>query len=158
MSSRSSAVPAPRARQRVVEAVVLAQDAGHRRLVAHQQGLGRVVHLPGERVLDLLRTSHPLVRLVEHAALLGGARDRVEADGGHRDEERGDEEEREEQLGVDGGAHAGHPGDERADGRAGEEKGDDAVGFCPAPSASIDWRSRTSVPCKQPSGGLAAAG
>ena len=61
--------------ERVVEAVVLSQDIGQGRLVAHEEGHAGQVHLHGQRVLQLVRPRHALVGDVQLVGVLGHAPD-----------------------------------------------------------------------------------
>ncbi|HEX7328086.1 MAG TPA: hypothetical protein VF428_06070 [Casimicrobiaceae bacterium] len=93
----------------VVELVVLAQDPGDRRFVLREQRDVGEVHLSGQRRFTLLRESHQLVRLVEQPALVHDADDRLQSRQRHHDEQRRDDQERCEELGVDRRTDAGDP-------------------------------------------------
>ena len=108
-------------RERLVEAVVLAQDRRERLLVAHQQRHGREVHLHRERMVDLLRPVEALMRLVEQLALPRHAAHGVHAERSHGEDQERDAEEGDEQLALDRPAHPGHPANHGSQ-RAAQEK------------------------------------
>ncbi len=110
------------ARQRVVEAVVLAQDAPDRRFVLEDQRHRGVMHLQRERVLDLLRPMHTLVGLVEPAAVAIHGGEELHADDADRDDQAGDEQERGEQLDADRGLYPCDPPNEPTQRGAGQQK------------------------------------
>ena len=97
------------ARERAVEAVVLAQDPRDRGLLLRKQRECGEVHLSGQRILDLLGRVDPLMRLIEQPTLSRRAHLRQQARHGHRDEQQRDDQEAGQKLGMDGGANGRHP-------------------------------------------------
>jgi hypothetical protein len=93
----------------VIEPIVLAQDFRDRHFVLGEQGQIREVHLPGQRMLALLRQADLLVRLIQQLALPGRAHDRQKTYDRRRDEKQRDDEEAGQQLRVDGRSNTRHP-------------------------------------------------
>jgi hypothetical protein len=79
-------------------------------------------------VLDLPGGVHALARLIQKSALVGYDRDRSEAHGSHRDQEKGDQEKRPEELRVERGAGARDPSHEGAQRPVGEQETGDSLG------------------------------
>ena len=77
----------------VVEPIVLAQDLRDRHFILGKQRQIREVHLPGQRMLALLRQAHLFVRLVQQLALPGRAYDGQKTYDCRRDEKQGDDQE-----------------------------------------------------------------
>jgi hypothetical protein len=113
--------------ERVLEAVLLAEDALDGGVVPKKQRIPREVHLQAQGLLDLAGGVDPLAGLVQEPALPGHAHDRLEAHRPHGDEEQGDQEERAEELRVDGRADAGDAPDHGPQRRAGHEQARDPL-------------------------------
>ncbi len=105
-----------------LEAIVLAEHALDGGVVPEQQGVAHEVHLQAQGVLDLPGGVDPLARLIQQTALVGHGGDRPEAHGSHRDQEQGDQEERAEELRVDGGSGTRHAPHEGAQGPVGQQE------------------------------------
>ena len=73
-------------------------------------------------MLDLAGRVHPRVGLIEEPALARHAGDDLEAHRAHGDEQEGDQQERTEELRVDGGPDARDPANQSSQGRAGRKK------------------------------------
>ena len=89
----------------------------------------REVHLPRQRMLDLVGPADPFVRLIEQPALPGRAHLRHEAHDGHRDEQQSDDQEAAEKFGVDGGTNARHPTHQCAERRPAQDQRRDLLEF-----------------------------
>ena len=92
------------------------------RLVAEDEGHGRVAHLHGERVLGLPGRGHARVGVVHRLALRRHAADDLEAHRAHDRDEEGDEHEGGQELEMDGGPQARDRAHEAAQGRVREEE------------------------------------